>query len=614
MSEGEKPVPGLEEISTLEERVAKPIVLKNNMAVLDRLVARGGQGEVWVGRWENIYAYAAELVVNGDENPSILDLDDIPYQEHGETAEWAPTPIWDETVKKRVYAAAESLWEAHKEALKGPGKDQAMENYYDIGLRMGVDIANYPTLAAKIFTFAASELGGDIYKESHKRFMREYALMRRVEHPNILNEFGMIHDTGQGYVLLTAHVEGEDTLESFVKRQPGRKLPLPLGFQLAEQIGSALSHCHDKGIIHRDMKPGNILIDHTPTGPKAIVCDFGISKDMDGASTQTSAIIGTAQYMSPEQARAEPATPKTDVYGLSTVLFEIVTGRGAYNNKETLSTVKQIGNLQLDHPTSVEDFLPEISKFAKIAIEVGRRKDPGKRWTMDQMLTQLRQVMADESYDDTEKKKMTKTELLHREKVLSYMTDEVGTQIHFAGYEEAIDHAKGLLEAGKYDEFRHQTADLRELIDKPVRYAPLKESLCSILLDFAKNRSDAGQHVEVDAALDHAKKYLIGLPDDHKFHTTCKGIESVFSKHKAFVNVYKQVVTALKDAQSDLDVVRNLKAEGKVYVDELSSARIHLSGGKVIWGTVRNENVGDEYEKIQILMSDLDTEISSLEG
>ncbi|HLE71847.1 MAG TPA: serine/threonine-protein kinase, partial [Vicinamibacteria bacterium] len=190
------------------------------------------------------------------------------------------------------------------------------------------------------------EMAGD--PERLARLRREAQVLASLNHPNI----GAIHgleDVDAKPFLVLELVEGED-LSQRLSRGP---IPLDEALEIASQIADALEAAHEKGIVHRDLKPSNVKL--TPDG-KVKVLDFGLAKASagDGASapsadlsqsptlaqagTQTGVILGTAAYMSPEQARGRPVDKRTDIWAFGVVLFEMLTGKRLFTG-ETVSDV-----------------------------------------------------------------------------------------------------------------------------------------------------------------------------------------------------------------------------------------------------------------------------------
>jgi len=173
------------------------------------------------------------------------------------------------------------------------------------------------------------------------RFQREAKVLASLNHPNIAAIHGLERSDGTNFLVLEL-VEGE-TLADKIKASP---IPVEEALKLALQIAEALEAAHDKGVIHRDLKPANIKV--TPQG-KVKVLDFGLAKAYAGEqaelnlsnsptlsnlATQQGVILGTAAYMSPEQARGKTVDRRADIWAFGAVLFEMITGRAAFSGRD----------------------------------------------------------------------------------------------------------------------------------------------------------------------------------------------------------------------------------------------------------------------------------------
>src|SRR5438552_2500393 len=176
------------------------------------------------------------------------------------------------------------------------------------------------------------------------RFQREAELLATLNHPNVAAVYGLETEGGITGIVLEL-VEG-DTLADMIARGP---VAITDALQIARQIADALEAAHDKGVIHRDLKPANIKV--TPEGNVKIL-DFGLAKmlgqehaasslsmspTLSAAPTYAGTILGTASYMSPEQARGKTVDRRTDVWAFGCVLFEMLTGKQAFEGGETVS-------------------------------------------------------------------------------------------------------------------------------------------------------------------------------------------------------------------------------------------------------------------------------------
>ncbi len=206
-----------------------------------------------------------------------------------------------------------------------------------------------------------------------ERFRTEARTVAMLNHPGIaaVHDYGETDMDGEGRTayLVMELVNGEP-LNSVIKRT-GR-LSLRHSLDMLEQTGRALQVAHAAGLVHRDVKPGNILI--TPTGQVKLT-DFGIAKAVDAAPvTQTGMVMGTAQYIAPEQALGEDATAASDVYSLGVVGYEAVSGRRPFTGDGALTVaMKHIKETPAPLP-------PDLPPNVRELIEITLVKNPGLRY------------------------------------------------------------------------------------------------------------------------------------------------------------------------------------------------------------------------------------------
>ncbi|MBA3297762.1 MAG: serine/threonine protein kinase, partial [Acidobacteria bacterium] len=165
--------------------------------------------------------------------------------------------------------------------------------------------------------------------EVERRFKRELVLARQVTHKNVVR----IHDLGEvdGIKYLTMpFVEGEN-LAAVLKRQG--KLALPQALLIARQVASGLAAAHEVGVVHRDLKPENIMLE---ADGDALIMDFGISRSVSGTgtATQLGAVLGTLEYMAPEQAQGQQVDQRADIYSFGLVIYDMIVGRQRLAGRE----------------------------------------------------------------------------------------------------------------------------------------------------------------------------------------------------------------------------------------------------------------------------------------
>src|SRR5262245_28682254 len=178
------------------------------------------------------------------------------------------------------------------------------------------------------------------------RFVQEARVLAALTHPNIAAIYGMEESVDGAQALVLELVEGQ-TLAS---RLAAGALPFAEALTIARQIAEALDAAHEKGIVHRDLKPANIAI--TPNGLVKVL-DFGVAKMVESAETpvdgtKTSGVtregmvVGTAAYMSPEQARGQAVDKRTDIWAFGCVLYEMLTGRRLFQGDSTTDTLAAV--------------------------------------------------------------------------------------------------------------------------------------------------------------------------------------------------------------------------------------------------------------------------------
>jgi DNA-binding NarL/FixJ family response regulator len=189
------------------------------------------------------------------------------------------------------------------------------------------------------------------------RFERECRVAAALDHPNVVEIFRAGEEDGRLYVTMR-YVDGTD-LKSLIARE--RWLDPPRAVGIVDQVAGALDEAHRHGLVHRDVKPANILIAARAGGERAFLTDFGISKHRsttDTALTGTGMAMGSVDYMAPEQAKVRELDSRTDVYGLGCVLFHALTGSVPFIRGNDLERMWAHANEPPPAPSSIEPRLP----------------------------------------------------------------------------------------------------------------------------------------------------------------------------------------------------------------------------------------------------------------
>ena len=193
----------------------------------------------------------------------------------------------------------------------------------------------------------------------HQRFLREARMAAKLSHPNIVHVYDQGEEDGRPFIVME-YVDGP-TLSDELKRtgplQPGRVVDLAL------QICGGLEHAHASGLVHRDIKPGNLLLREDGT---VKIADFGIARAAQATKlTQIGSVLGTAAYLAPEQAAGEPVTAAADIYSLGCVLFELLTGRTPY----VFETLPELVVKQREEPiTPLRELQPDVPAELEAAV------------------------------------------------------------------------------------------------------------------------------------------------------------------------------------------------------------------------------------------------------
>jgi serine/threonine protein kinase len=204
--------------------------------------------------------------------------------------------------------------------------------------------------------------------EARQRFDREARAISKLNHPHVCTLYDVGHQDGADFLVME-YVDGE----TLARRLARGAIPVAQAIRFGSQIADALDRAHRQGIVHRDLKPANIML--TRGGIKLL--DFGLARlDVAGASDEQ-ALIGTPQYMSPEQLERRPADARSDIFACGAVLYEMVTGQRAFTGSSQASVIAAILERE---PAPITQFVTDVPASLEWTISRCLAKDPEDRW------------------------------------------------------------------------------------------------------------------------------------------------------------------------------------------------------------------------------------------
>ena len=227
-----------------------------------------------------------------------------------------------------------------------------------------------------------------------ERFRNEIRLARKISHKNVGRMFD-INRADEKYFITMEYVEGQD-LKGLIRQS--KHLAVDTSIRIAQQICEGLSEAHRLGVVHRDLKPGNIMIDKEGN---ARIMDFGIAraiKEKGEELTGEGVMIGTPVYMSPEQAEAKGVDERSDIYSLGVILYEMLTGRYPYEGDTSLIiAMKNRGEKPID-PGELNPEIPE--RLSCLILKCLERKKEDRFQTVNKIRSELSEVLSDLSTDE----------------------------------------------------------------------------------------------------------------------------------------------------------------------------------------------------------------------
>jgi hypothetical protein len=207
---------------------------------------------------------------------------------------------------------------------------------------------------------------------ARKRFLREARASAQIRHEHVVQ----VYEVGDQPLpfLVMEYIPGETLQQRLDRTGP---LDVPETVRIARQVADGLAAAHAQGLVHRDVKPGNVLIESGPQG-RVKLTDFGLARAVDDASvSQSGVVVGTPMYMSPEQARGASLDHRTDLFSLGSVLYVMVTGHPPFRANSTPAVLKRVCE---DTPRPIREIIPEVPEWLCRIIEKLHAKNPADRF------------------------------------------------------------------------------------------------------------------------------------------------------------------------------------------------------------------------------------------
>ena len=238
----------------------------------------------------------------------------------------------------------------------------------------GRDVGSNTEVAIKTMHLA-NEFDANQLKDAKERFMREAEILTWLHHPDIVTIYDVGEEKGLAYIAMD-YLKG---VELTVYTSPDKLLPLTKLLEIMARAADALCYAHkeghEKGIVHRDIKPGNIMYD--PENDSVKLSDFGISRLVNLSSTRVGLVLGTPLYMSPEQVMGKPVTDLSDLFSLGSTFYHLACGELPFDGDSEFEVMSRIVN---EPHRDIATAKPDIPACVRAIINRALEKDPGSRF------------------------------------------------------------------------------------------------------------------------------------------------------------------------------------------------------------------------------------------
>jgi len=278
-------------------------------------------------------------------------------------------------------------------AMNAPIVSETVLGRYEIERELGrgamgvVYLGHDPKIGRRVAikTLTYAQYDDAVIEDLKARFNREAEAAGRLSHPNIVTVYDVGEEEDLSYIAMD-YAEGE-SLNRYC--QPDNLLPVATVYQIIAEVADALHYAHQQNIVHRDIKPGNLIFNADTQQLK--VTDFGIARIVDSSNTQTGEILGSPIYLSPELLKGEKATGATDIYSLGVSFYQLLTGHVPFNGDNVANVAYQIVNSKYK---SIRSHRAELPMSAVKIINKAMHKEPEKRFAdAGEMAAEIRKKM-----------------------------------------------------------------------------------------------------------------------------------------------------------------------------------------------------------------------------
>lgn len=235
---------------------------------------------------------------------------------------------------------------------------------------LGKDPSSGRDVAIKTMTLANS-FNNTALEDAKSRFLREARILTWLDHPDIVTIYDVGEENGLAFIAME-FLKGVELTEHTIH---GNLLPLPKALDIMARAADALAYAHEQDIVHRDVKPGNIMYDAANDAVK--VTDFGISRLTNLSETRIGIVLGSPLYMSPEQVMGKQIDGLSDLFSLGTTLYQLVSGRLPFEGETEFDVMLRVAK---EPHTDISVYAPDLPHCVRDIINKALEKDMGKRY------------------------------------------------------------------------------------------------------------------------------------------------------------------------------------------------------------------------------------------